>query len=1149
MNMKSLLSLILVCLWVVRLTLLPSSDKVEEVYACSFPAPLLYQYEWCWATAFYQNWILPYEYTWVCLTPTNTQTAVACLGTGSTYTTPTSDPVAIEAHIQSVLDANEYDGTVKVTNMAWSLEFLFTPTNPATWWSEFNNIVSIDFVSETWATNSISLESNFDCTEFCVEKVVRWWDLMPSDFTLSLTDSAVCDYQTTLPIVECTFGICDSCGSCSVWWPCQYRYVYGVTIDGMYYPFSQAVLIPADAQWSWNYGIDFNNEFIAALDTAQVAYHSVDWMTIVWSDTAIDSLNGCVTDLPATFVCSPECEADPNCLCEDALPVPTPPVPCDESEATDWLFTKESCEDAELLKNWSWTQSEPLCVMWEYAIQADEETIEWYTTRYDGDCDVDGRYVWTGDSQTCTITNTADECNFVRCKWASDDGCAFVETGDCCPTEVCDDIAALDDSFTVDCDGKGSVNILDNDVYSGNVTIEILSTTIEWSPSITPDGVFSITWGKRCSEWVLTYSIKDTAWNSSQWTVTHISNCKSCDLDCGLVLCGPTPEWCTKIDDWTCCGEIQCEIECLPFPCPRPQEWCTYGDAPIDENWCPAWCGTLTCDPVCDLEPTCIAPEWCKYGAHTLDVAWCIASCGDLKCADTCTDWFAKQSPGIKCDDNDTWTFDDQIQADGCTCTWDTIIAPPCGWGPVCAVQDWCTFVDPVYDEEKCLTSCGTLKCENDLCDESLENCSKWLQIDKTVDSLSSDYICKSEIWTEWDLFQACGELTYNIEYIFLTNGDMIEANQSFTTDKCAPLPYETLWEIINEYTWLKYEYITHQVWETSANYRGIEYKNYGLAVAFLETEWTNTDGDTGSSLINIENECKWSTVALNDQQVEFTITVQNTWEDMTSSEIVYDHLPLGFDFISSEPSFTHGSTDTWMLWRDVQLDAGEILEITLIWSMDEQYDEDTIFVNSITLWEARDGVSYTVNYVHHVVECTTDSDCDDWLYCNWIESCNTALWICKSWSLACPSPLSCNEQTDICESSNTNSSSNWWWGWWGARNNISYCGDGIQDESEQCDDGNRTNKDGCSSVCRLEEMQESAPVVEEETTPQEKEIVEKIEEIKEIVIPPSPPASLFPDILPDENPIISRTQTFPTPISSWPIAPSTLPRTWASIY
>jgi len=43
-----------------------------------------------------------------------------------------------------------------------------------------------------------------------------------------------------------------------------------------------------------------------------------------------------------------------------------------------------------------------------------------------------------------------------------------------------------------------------------------------------------------------------------------------------------------------------------------------------------------------------------------------------------------------------------------------------------------------------------------------------------------------------------------------------------------------------------------------------------------------------------------------------------------------------------------------------------------------------------------------------------------------------------------------CNEENEYCEPE-------------------SYCGDGILDEGEQCDDGNDDNGDGCSAVCLIE--------------------------------------------------------------------------------
>jgi cysteine-rich repeat protein len=33
------------------------------------------------------------------------------------------------------------------------------------------------------------------------------------------------------------------------------------------------------------------------------------------------------------------------------------------------------------------------------------------------------------------------------------------------------------------------------------------------------------------------------------------------------------------------------------------------------------------------------------------------------------------------------------------------------------------------------------------------------------------------------------------------------------------------------------------------------------------------------------------------------------------------------------------------------------------------------------------------------------------------------------------------------------------------------YCGDGMKQEGEACDDGNRVSNDGCSAACRVEKI------------------------------------------------------------------------------
>jgi len=44
----------------------------------------------------------------------------------------------------------------------------------------------------------------------------------------------------------------------------------------------------------------------------------------------------------------------------------------------------------------------------------------------------------------------------------------------------------------------------------------------------------------------------------------------------------------------------------------------------------------------------------------------------------------------------------------------------------------------------------------------------------------------------------------------------------------------------------------------------------------------------------------------------------------------------------------------------------------------------------------------------------------------------------------------------------------------------VDTCGDGIVDEEEQCDDGNREDFDGCSQVCEIEEFQGCEAVIEQ---------------------------------------------------------------------
>jgi hypothetical protein len=51
-------------------------------------------------------------------------------------------------------------------------------------------------------------------------------------------------------------------------------------------------------------------------------------------------------------------------------------------------------------------------------------------------------------------------------------------------------------------------------------------------------------------------------------------------------------------------------------------------------------------------------------------------------------------------------------------------------------------------------------------------------------------------------------------------------------------------------------------------------------------------------------------------------------------------------------------------------------------------------------------------------VECTSDADCDDGLFCNGVESCNLSTYTCVAVSACPPSipPTVCNEITDSCD-------------------------------------------------------------------------------------------------------------------------------------
>ena len=47
--------------------------------------------------------------------------------------------------------------------------------------------------------------------------------------------------------------------------------------------------------------------------------------------------------------------------------------------------------------------------------------------------------------------------------------------------------------------------------------------------------------------------------------------------------------------------------------------------------------------------------------------------------------------------------------------------------------------------------------------------------------------------------------------------------------------------------------------------------------------------------------------------------------------------------------------------------------------------------------------------------ECLTSADCDNGLFCDGAEVCNTDTYTCETITPACADPLSCDETADIC--------------------------------------------------------------------------------------------------------------------------------------
>lgn len=79
---------------------------------------------------------------------------------------------------------------------------------------------------------------------------------------------------------------------------------------------------------------------------------------------------------------------------------------------------------------------------------------------------------------------------------------------------------------------------------------------------------------------------------------------------------------------------------------------------------------------------------------------------------------------------------------------------------------------------------------------------------------------------------------------------------------------------------------------------------------------------------------------------------------------------------------------------------------------------------------------------------CTMDVECNDGMFCNGAETCNAGTCVNAPEPPCDATTGTCDEDTDVC---------------------VLFCGNGMNDGAEGCDDGNRTDGDGCSATCTVE--------------------------------------------------------------------------------
>lgn len=252
------------------------------------------------------------------------------------------------------------------------------------------------------------------------------------------------------------------------------------------------------------------------------------------------------------------------------------------------------------------------------------------------------------------------------------------------------------------------------------------------------------------------------------------------------------------------------------------------------------------------------------------------------------------------------------------------------------------------------------------------------------------------------------------------------------------------------------------------------------------------------------------------DEQLDFMIQVTNEWTMPASSFEIIDSFPDYLELIPDNSRTVDGTNaaynhsqllepwesislpisfvnkdDSWSQTRlgrnyaQISRDDGEDIDSIPGSAIDDpsmiledDFDNDWFYTSSCTTALCSDGTALKIVWsaCDDGNPTTVDDVMMDACNCGWTLT-TTSTTICGNGVVEgteqCDDGNTINTDacTNICTKSTISDSHSWWSGGsWRIVRKVKYCGDGVLNGDEQCDDGNYTRGDWCSPSCMLEQ-------------------------------------------------------------------------------